>query len=628
MNEPEEKKANRLINEKSPYLLQHAYNPVDWYPWSEEAFEKAKKEDKPVFLSIGYSTCHWCHVMEKDSFEDREAAEVINKHFVPIKVDREERPDLDQKYMAACQALTGQGGWPLTVFLTPEKKPFYAATFIPKHSRYGIRGLMEILPRLSEYWKKDRDRVVKAGDDLTAALQQMTTSPEEAGSGLKRELPGEDLLEQSVAHLKDSYDSEYAGFGQAPKFPAPHQLIFLVRRFRRTGDQEALNMVVDTIRAMHRGGIFDQVGYGLHRYSVDEKWLVPHFEKMLYDQSLASLAALEAYRASGEEEMAVFTRKIFSYVLSELASPDGAFYAAEDADTEGREGTFYVWRPGELTEVLGEERGRLAAEYYGVTEAGNFEDGSSVLFRAQDDADVASRHGFTRQEFSGVLEEVRRKLYTARSRRERPFRDDKILASWNGMMIAALARGANILKEPAYLKAAIAAADFIEKEMVTPEGRLLRRYRDGEAAIPAFLDDYANMAWGYIEIYRAGNDQEYIEKAVRLSSEMLELFSAASGALRYSVLDDAPEDFGVEADAYDGATPSGLSVAAMNLLQLGRMQQEDDMAEWGESLIAGQSEKLERYPTGFTYLLAALDYALNASGDPASCTLDGDCGWE
>ncbi len=625
MDSPDTGKANRLINEKSPYLLQHAYNPVDWFPWGDEAFEKAKAENKPVFLSIGYSTCHWCHVMEKDSFEDQEVAALINEHFVPVKVDREERPDLDQIYMAACQALTGQGGWPLTVFLTPDKKPFYAGTFFPKRSRYGINGLIDILPKLSDFWKEDREKVVKAGDELTSALFKITRDTGNADAAGLRELPGAELLDQACNHLKDSYDQKYGGFGEAPKFPAPHQLMFLIRCWKRNEDRDALDMVVSTLRAVHRGGIFDQLGYGMHRYSVDSKWLVPHFEKMLYDQALIVLAALEAYKASGEEEMTGLARKVITYVTTELASPEGAYFAAEDADSEGEEGTFYVWRPEEFIEALGEERGSLAAEYYGVSEKGNFEKGTSILHRVAEDERFAAARGMTAGELAKTLEEIRKTLLEVRSRRERPFRDDKIITSWNGLIIAALARAAAILQEPEYLRAAERAASFITKEMVSSDGRLLRRYREGEAAIPAFLDDYANLAWGCLEIYLSGGERSYLDSAKRFNREMLELFAGDNGILRYSASDEGPEDFAPGAEASDGATPSGVSVAAMNLLRLGRMLQEEGLVEKGEDLIRTQQAKLERFPANFTYLLAALDFALTADGEHFFCTPDGNC---
>ncbi len=635
MTQSGQRKANRLINEKSPYLLQHAHNPVDWHPWNEEAFEKARSEDKPVFLSIGYSTCHWCHVMEKDSFENEAAADLINEHFIPVKVDREERPDLDQKYMAACQALTGQGGWPLTVFLTPDKKPFYAATFIPRTARYGMNGLMDILPRLSEFWKKDRDRVVKAGEDLVNALQQIGGGPNgkaEAGQGSgninEKDLPGKELLERAVDHFKGSYDREFGGFGQAPKFPAPHQLVFLLRRNKRNKDDKILEMVLNTLRAMHRGGIFDQLGYGIHRYSVDEKWLVPHFEKMLYDQALVAIAALEAYRASGDEEMADFAREIFGYVLSEMRSQQGAFYAAEDADSEGQEGTFYVWRLEELKEILGKERGDLIAAYFGVTGKGNFENGTSILHRSKSNGDFADQYGIPQPELEQAVEESRKALFEVRGRRERPFRDDKILTSWNGLMIAALAAGSRILEEPKYLEAAEKAALFVKEKMFQPDGRLLRRYRDGEAGISAFLDDYAYLAWGYLELYRAGSNPQYLEEAERLARLLLDEFRADSGYLHFSAGGEEPADFGLEAEAYDGAMPSGWSTAVLSLLQLGRMLPDEDLAGEAENLIKLQQDKLERYPTGFSYLLTALDYALHASEESLYCSQDGDCGWE
>ena len=628
-------RANRLINEKSPYLLQHAYNPVDWFPWGEEAFAKARTEDKPVFLSIGYSTCHWCHVMEKDSFENEAAAELINEHFIPIKVDREERPDLDQKYMAACQALTGQGGWPLTVFLTPDKKPFFAATFIPRTTRYGMNGLMDIIPKLSDFWRKDRERVVKAGDDLVNALQEIAAGTHEQSGSEKggenisdQALPGKELLERAVDHFKGSYDREYAGFGQAPKFPAPHQFIFLLRRWKRSKDDQILEMVLNSLRAMHRGGIFDQLGYGIHRYSVDEKWLVPHFEKMLYDQALVALAALEAYRASGDEEMALFARKIFSYVLSEMRSPEGAFYAAEDADSEGHEGTFYVWRPEELKEVLGEEQGELIAEYYGVTGKGNFEGGTSVLHRSKSDREFAAERGISPVELEQNVAKARTAMLAARSRRERPFLDDKILTSWNGLIIAALAAGSRILQDPQYLEAAEQAASLIAEKMVEPDGRLLRRYREGEAGIPAFLDDYAYLAWGCLELYRTGSNPEYLEEAERLVRLLVSDFRTDSGSLHFSAGTEEPADFGLEAEAYDGAMPSGWSAAVFSLLQLGRMLPDEDLAGEAKNLIKLQLDKLERYPTGFSYLLTALDYALYVNAESLYCSPDGDCGWE
>jgi len=622
-------KGNRLLGEKSPYLLQHAYNPVYWYPWSEEALNKAKKEDKPIFLSIGYSTCHWCHVMEKDSFEDREIAALLNENYVSIKVDREERPDLDQKYMAAAQALTGQGGWPLTVFLTPDRKPFYAGTFFPSRSRYGITGMIEILPRLSTYWKEDRERIIEAGNELSEALRRQTLSARISDSeSAAHELPGTELTGKAYRHFENIYDHQHGGFGQAPKFPAAHQLIFLLRYFKRTGSRQALEMVLKTLQAIYRGGVFDQLGYGLHRYSVDERWLVPHFEKMLYDQAVTAIAALEAYQVSKNEEMADFAKNIFSYVLNDLVSGEGAFYSAEDADSEGEEGVFYVWTLEELLTILGPEQGELAAQYYGVTKEGNFEHGSSVLHRNNDDQAFAQARGITADDLKSNLAEIRLALLEARNRRERPFLDDKIITSWNAMIIAALARGFHVLKEKEYYEAAVRAADFIMEKMVTAEGRLLRRYRDGEAAIQGFLDDYANMTWAFLELYRAGGEERFLQTAEQLNQQVLELFYSGAGILRYSVSADDLDETELEADPYDGASPSGVSVAVMNMLQLGRLQQDDGLLNKAGSLIKAQLNRLDSYPAGYTYLLAALDLTFSSNEEHFYCTSDGNCGWE
>jgi hypothetical protein len=629
-------KANRLVNEKSPYLLQHAYNPVDWYPWGSEAFAKAEAENKPVFLSIGYSTCHWCHVMEQDSFEDDQVAALLNEYYVPVKVDREERPDLDQKYMAACQALTGQGGWPLTVFLTPAKKPFYAATFIPKQARYGMTGMLEILPSLSKYWKEERGRVIKAGDELDAALRSMAagSSAGTASAGSLDNLKEEELIAKGYQLLKTSFDQRHAGFGDAPKFPAAHQLLFLLDYGKRFEDDEAVEMAVRTLKAIHRGGIFDQIGFGLHRYSVDERWLVPHFEKMLYDQAVTALAAIEAYRATEEPEMAELAKKIFRYVLSELISEEGAFYAAEDADSEGEEGTFYVWSPAELIEALGEERGKIAASYYGVSREGNFEKGKSVLYRPHDnDTGFAAVNGLTPERLTDTLEDTRKVLVAKRSTRERPFRDDKIITAWNALIIAALSRGSELFGEQAYLKAAEKAAAFIMAKMVSEQGRLLRRYREGEAAIPAFLDDYAAMVWAYLELYRVSGSREHLTRAKHLNNSLLSLFYMDNGLLRYSAgmeedLEEPEGEGALVAEAYDGASPSGVSMAAMNLLRMGHLLQDDSLTEKGVKVIAAQVASIRRHPTGFTYLLTALNYALAPGEVSPRCTAGGSCGLE
>ncbi len=612
---------NRLINEKSPYLLQHAHNPVDWYPWGDEAFAKAKAEDRPVFLSIGYSTCHWCHVMERECFEDAAVAALLNEHFVCIKVDREERPDLDQIYMGACQALTGRGGWPLTVFLTPDKKPFFAGTYFPKRSRFGITGLMELLPRLASLWKDQREQAVEAGEQL---LQAVAVQGREGGG---EALPGAGVLDEAYRRLRESFDERYGGFGGAPKFPLPHRLSFLLRYWKRTGEATALQMVIATLKSMVRGGIFDQLGYGFHRYSTDELWLAPHFEKMLYDQALLAIAYLEAYQATAEPEFAAAAGAIFEYLLRDLRLPEGGFCAAEDADTEGEEGLFYLWTHAEIAGVLGEERGRLVAEYFGITERGNFEQGRSIMHRPHDHERFARGKGLDPAALQKLIDDSRERLCEARSRRERPFKDDKFLAAWNGLAVAALARGAAVLEEPRYAEAAVGAAAFIREKMIAPGGRLLRRYRDGEAAIPAYLDDYACLVWGLLELYRATFNVAHLRWAILLNESMLELFTGPGGALQYAGIDRV-EDLPDYADAYDGAIPSGNSVAALNLLKLGRLTGHQDWSERGEAIICAFSGDLQGSPPAFTYLLAALDFALGPSaelviaGDPGSAEVE------
>jgi uncharacterized protein YyaL (SSP411 family) len=480
MSRTKTKTANRLINEKSPYLLQHAYNPVDWYPWGEEAFARAKAEDKPVFLSIGYSSCHWCHVMERESFADPAVAELLNRDFISIKVDREERPDLDHIYMAACQALTGQGGWPLTVFLTPDKKPFFAGTYFPKRSRYGIIGLEELLPKLASLWKREPEKLAQAGEKLLWSVQ------DEFEAGAAKEMPGIETLDMAFDLLQESFDRRYGGFGPAPKFPIPHQLMFLLRYWKRSGKPEALEMAVRTLEAMAAGGICDQLGYGFHRYSTDAAWLVPHFEKMLYDQALLALAYLEGYQAARDPELAAAARQIFEYVLRDLTSPEGAFYTAEDADAEGEEGLFYLWTRAEIMDLLGEKRGRIVADYYHVTAAGNFKNGKNILHLPVAKQEFAAARGMDITALNEILSESREILLQARSRRERPFRDDKIITGWNGLMIAALARGAAALAAPLYASAARKAALFIREHMVDKKLGLRRRYREGEAAYLLF----------------------------------------------------------------------------------------------------------------------------------------------
>ena len=628
--EGKKRKANRLIRENSPYLLQHAYNPVDWYPWGEEAFEKALKENKPIFLSIGYSTCHWCHVMEKDSFEDSEVADLLNSNYVPVKVDREERPDLDQKYMAVCQALTGQGGWPLTVFLTPRRKAFYAGTFFPRESRYGIRGMLELLPRLSEFWQKEQSRVEEAGEELAEALRRLSPIDEQRGGKDEADIIGTglELVETAYQQLKKIFDHEHFGFGGAPKFPAGHQLIFLSKYYKRTAEREAISMASKTLQAIDRGGIFDQLGYGIHRYSVDAQWLAPHFEKMLYDQAVTAYAALELYSITGDEQAAELADKIFSYVLQDMTSPEGAFYAAEDADSEGEEGIFYLWTPEDIKNLLGEERAKLIIKFYGVTDQGNFEKGRSVLHRPLSNKHFAEENGLTEQSLKNLVEDSRQQLLDLRAKRQRPFLDDKVITAWNGLMIAALARAAKVLDEPRYLAAAEKAASFIMERMVSENESLMRIYRNGKASIPAFLDDYASFTWGLVELYVASQKDEYLKAAIKFNGQLAELFLAEDGILFYDRSKESPASEPLLAEAYDGAMPSGVAITVMNLLRIGRLVQDEKLKELAEKIIAARAAEVERQPSGYTYLLSALEYAAAASEVQPHCSVGERCDLE
>jgi uncharacterized protein len=598
---------NRLLHEKSPYLLQHANNPVDWYPWGEEAFRKAQAEEKPIFLSIGYATCHWCHVMAHESFEDQEVAQLLNRFFVPVKVDREERPDVDQIYMAACQALTGRGGWPLSIFMTPRGKPFFAGTYFPKRGRLGMSGFMELLTQISTLWEKDQARVLKAGDEVTQGLQSRLDSVS-PGPPLTRE-----TLELAYQQFSRTYDSRWGGFGKAPKFPTPHHLTFLLRWQRRSGDPQARLMVEKTLRAMRYGGMFDQIGLGFHRYSVDEKWLVPHFEKMLYDQALLAMAYSEAFQVFKDPFYAQVAREIFTYALRDMTSDQGGFFSAEDADSEGREGLFYVWRPEEISEHLGADRGRLFCSFYGITAQGNFEDGWSIPHSSWSLEEFSAREKMNPGELEAALKEAREILFQVREKRIHPLKDDKILTAWNGLMIAALAKGAQALGEESYARAAQKAADFILKEMRTPAGGLYRRYRKGAVAYPGYLDDYAFFIWGLIELYEATFEVRYLRKALNLNRILMDLFWDEGQGGFYFTARDSEGLIGREKDLYDGASPSGNSVAALNLLRLARLSGDTSLEEKADRQIRAFSKTVGTYPMAYTQFLQAADFLLGPS---------------
>ncbi|MDH4100243.1 MAG: thioredoxin domain-containing protein [Nitrospirota bacterium] len=615
--------ANRLISEKSPYLLQHAYNPVDWHPWGEEAFEKARAEDKPIFLSIGYSTCHWCHVMERESFEDAEVAALMNDAFVSIKVDREERPDIDGVYMTACQLITGRGGWPLTIIMTHDKKPFFAGTYIPKESRFGYTGMMELVPRIMELWHNDRNKITVSGDRVADALRH------EAEQSAAREL-GIPTLNAAAAQLEMRFDQEHGGFDDAPKFPNPSHLLFLLRHWKRTGREGSLLMVEKTLRAFRSGGIYDHLGFGIHRYSTDARWLVPHFEKMLYDQAFVAMAFIEAWQATGNAAYGNTAREIFTYVMRDMTSPEGAFFSGEDADSEGIEGKFYLWTADELRAILGAEDSAVAMEVWNVAEDGNFADevshqktGGNILHLTRSLESLAKKMGLSQNQLSEHIETIREKLLAAREKRIRPGLDDKVLTDWNGLMIAALAKGAQALDAPEYAMVAQKAADFILTTLRRPDGRLLHRYRDGEAAITAHLTDYAFFVWGLIDLYEATFETQYLKAARDLTRDMLTHFRDSENGGFYFTPDDGEELLVRKKEIFDGALPSGNSVAMLNLLRLARMTGDTDLEEKAAKTARAFSGDVARVPSGFTLFLSALDFVL---GPTSEVVVAGDAG--
>ncbi len=611
---------NHLADEKSPYLLQHVHNPVDWRPWNDKAFRKAREEDKPIFLSIGYATCHWCHVMAHESFEDKEVAQALNRDYISIKVDREERPDVDKIYMAVCQALTGQGGWPLTIIMTPDAKPFFAATYLPKTGRMGMSGLLDVLDKLATLWKEDRGRILKAGETVHNAIEAKKEGPAAAGDMTLH------TLETGYNQCEKSYDPQWGGFGNAPKFPTPHNKTFLLRWHKRNPGSRAAMMVENTLDHMRQGGIFDQIGFGFHRYSVDREWLVPHFEKMLYDQALLALAYIDAFQATGKKKFEQVAKEIFTYVLRDMTDPGGGFYSAEDADSEGEEGLFYVWRPEEIRKHLGDEAGALFCRFYDITEKGNFENGRSIAHIPVPLADFARKENLEPEALASRLEDAREKLFQHREKRIHPLKDDKILTAWNGLMIAAFAKGYQAFGDSAYANAAAEAAAFILKYLKRPDGRLLCRYRQGEAAYPAYLDDYAFLVWGLMELYEATFDISWLEEALSLNRDMLDIFwDQENGGLFFTGKGNE-ELLTRSKEIYDGATPSGNSVAALNLLRLGRMTGNVELERKAEALIQSFSAEIAAYPMGYTQMLHAIDFMIGPTkeivitGDPKEKT--------
>jgi uncharacterized protein YyaL (SSP411 family) len=594
---------NRLQNEQSPYLLQHADNPVDWYPWGEAAFRAAQEQDKPIFLSIGYATCHWCHVMEHESFEDPEVAALMNRTFINIKVDREERPDIDGLYMTVAQLLTGRGGWPLTIVMGPDRRPFFASTYIPKESRYERMGMLELIPRIAEVWNTRREEVESSSESILQALHSASGS--RAGGPLLEE----SILRRAYEELSAQFDDQNGGFGSAPKFPSAHNLLFLLRYRLRSGKQRALEMVEKTLTRMRRGGIFDHIGYGFHRYSTDARWRVPHFEKMLYDQAMLTLAYTETFQATGKDFYADTARQILAYVLRDMHTPDGGFASAEDADSEGEEGRFYTWSYDELSSVLDPAELSELGQLYDLQPRGNYREeatgvrtGTNILYM---------RHGDSGA--SGPSEDLGSKLFEQRSRRVRPLKDDKILTSWNGLMIAALARAGAVLREPSYIEAAEAAAAFVWKRLRTPEGLLLHRYRGEQAGIPAYAEDYAYLIWGLIELYQGTFESAYLRQAAELMDLFIEGFWDEQDGGFFLTGDEAEQLLVRQRNDTDGALPSAGSVALLDLLKLGRMLQNPGYGQKALALIRSASRFVETSPLAFTFLLSALDFQIGPS---------------
>jgi uncharacterized protein YyaL (SSP411 family) len=606
-------KNNRLADSKSPYLLQHADNPVDWWPWGPEAFAKAEKEDKPIFLSIGYATCHWCHVMEHESFENPLVAALMNEAFVNIKVDREERPDIDQVYMTVCQMMTGGGGWPLTIIMSPDKQPFYAATYIPRESQHGRIGMLDLVPRVSKLWQTDRDNIRGTSSRILDALEKM--EGRSSGGDIDNR-----AIDNAFSQFSGRYDATHGGFGSAPKFPSPHNLVFLTRYWQRTGNPKSLEMASNTLEQMRIGGVYDQVGFGFHRYSTDAEWLVPHFEKMLYDQAMLVFASTEAWLATSNPVFKRTAREIITYVLRDMTSPEGAFYSAEDADSEGEEGLFYLWTTAEVEKILGKEDAAFAASVWNLESEGNYSDevkgrrtGRNIPHLTRSHQDVARELKMTDENFEKRLDSVRSRLFEVREKRVHPLKDDKVLADWNGLMAASMAFAGRVFDEPAWVQAAKSATDFVFEKMRTDGGRMLHRYRDGDASIPAFLDDYAFITTAMLELYDVTFEPMYLERAVKLQQQTRELFWDNKRNGFYFTAADNEELLVRQKEIYDGAIPSGNSTAADNYIRLARLTSNSEYLQSADDIFAAFSNDANQTPSAHSQLMSALQRSLGPS---------------
>lgn len=588
---------NRLIFARSPYLLQHAENPVDWYEWGDDAFERARRENRPILLSIGYATCHWCHVMAHESFEDNEVAALLNRHFVCIKVDREERPDIDDFYMTVAQVLTGSGGWPLNIFMTPDKRPFFAMTYLPKNDRQGIRGLMGLLGNIAVLWRQHPDKIENNCNAIMETLENISQPIPQEATDL------DELNQEAFLQLSGIYDQELGGFGSSPKFPMPINLSWLIEQ-GAAGNAAALDMALFTLRMMRCGGIWDQLGGGLHRYSVDKKWLVPHFEKMLYDQAMLALVSLEAFQAGSEPFFLDMALDIYGFIASDLTSPQGGFYSALDADSEGEEGKYYIWIKQEIDEILGDDAA-LFCRFFDVSSYGNFE-GSTILNIPTDLAEFSTIEGREQNELEGLLENCCARLLQQRELRIHPLRDEKIITAWNGLMIAALAKGGAVSGSQDYIERAIRAANFILHNLRRADGRLLRSFMGTPSDIPAFLEDYAFLTYGLIELYEATLDQSWLDTALQLADETLRLFYN-SDTVEFSKTGHDAEQMPIRASLEnDGVLPSPFSLAAKNFIRLAHCNDRPDLLDHAHALLASSLDDARRHPTAHLGSLQAL----------------------
>jgi hypothetical protein len=594
------KHTNRLIHETSPYLRQHAHNPVDWYPWGEEAFARARRENKPVLLSVGYSACHWCHVMERESFENEESARLMNEHFVSIKVDREERPDVDHIYMNAVQMLTGRGGWPMTVFLTPDGKPFSGGTYFPPEERYGMPSFRRVLLAVAQAYREKPEDVQRTIVQIMSRLEQMDSAPSAA------QPLGDDLVLHAAGTLARSYDKTYGGLGQAPKFPHEAAFELFLRAYCNSGEQRYLNMVLHTLRQMAHGGIYDQLGGGFHRYSVDEHWLVPHFEKMLYDNAQLAPLYLAAYQLSGDRFFADIARDTLGYVCREMRDPAGGFYSAQDADSEGAEGKFFLWDAAEVRRILGDEAAEIACRYWDISEAGNFE-GANILHVTLELEQLAWMFHRDVDGIQQVLQDSRTKLFAARERRVKPGLDDKVLTAWNGLMISAFAKAEEVFGDGCWGSVAVEAVAFIERNLQRGN-RLLSTYRDGVAKLNGYLDDYAFFVQALLDVFEMTQDRRYLDHAAVLADAMIAHFWDPQAAGFYFTSDDHETLIVRSKPAFDGSIPSGNSVAARDLMRLYHYSERPVYIERAEALLRSYAGQMRQQPFGFANMLCAVDF--------------------